>query len=46
MSEKRPTIEEIDAETEELLQQTLALREKVKSDIRRALELFYRTQCT
>ena len=32
MSEKRPTVEEIDAETEELLQRATTLKEKVIED--------------
>lgn len=33
MSEKRPTLEEINADTDELLQRTLSLKEKVIDDI-------------
>lgn len=43
MSEKRPTVEEIDAETEELLQRAITLKEKVKSDVVKGLKELVKT---
>jgi hypothetical protein len=41
MSEElKPTIEELDKRTEELLQRTLVLKEKVKADIKMELDFF------